>query len=69
VVCQAGCINHEAYHPIERHCARTGTPCIFLDRPSLSRFTTALRDGAAAGAIEAPVNAPSPSRWPQGLGA
>lgn len=42
VICQAGCINHEAYHRIKRHCERTGKPCLYLDRPSLSRFDRAL---------------------------
>jgi hypothetical protein len=42
VICQAACINHEAYHRIKRHCERTGKPCVYLDRPSLSRFDRAL---------------------------
>lgn len=42
VICQAACINHEAYHRVKRHCERTGTPCLYLDRPSLSRFDRAL---------------------------
>lgn len=42
VICQAACINHEAYHRVKRHCERTGTPCIYLDRPSLSRLDRAL---------------------------
>jgi hypothetical protein len=42
VVCQAGCLNHEAYRRVKRHCARTGKPCLFLDRPSLARFERAL---------------------------
>jgi hypothetical protein len=42
VVCQAGCLNHEAYHRIKRHCARQGTACVFLARPSLAGFTSAL---------------------------
>ncbi|MDO9313110.1 MAG: DUF2325 domain-containing protein [Burkholderiaceae bacterium] len=42
VICQAGCINHEAYHRVKRHCERTGTPCVYLDRPSLSRLDRAL---------------------------
>lgn len=42
VVCQAGCINHEAYHRIKRHCARQGTACVFLERPSVARFALAL---------------------------
>jgi hypothetical protein len=48
VICQAGCINHEAYLRIKRHCTRTGTPCIYLERPSLARFAAALADGAAS---------------------
>jgi siroheme synthase (precorrin-2 oxidase/ferrochelatase) len=48
VICQAACINHEAYHRVKRHCERTGTPCVYLDRPSLSRFERAL--GCAQGA-------------------
>lgn len=42
VICQAACINHEAYHRIKRHCERTGKPCLYLDRPSLSRLDRAL---------------------------
>lgn len=42
VVCQAGCLNHEAYHRIKRHCARRGTAVVFLERPSLARFSSAL---------------------------
>ncbi|MDZ7589387.1 MAG: DUF2325 domain-containing protein [Rubrivivax sp.] len=50
VVCQAGCVNHEAYRRIKRYCARAGKPCLFLDRPSLARFERAL---GAAGPHEA----------------
>jgi hypothetical protein len=42
VICQAACINHEAYHRVKRHCERNGTPCLYLDRPSLSRLDRAL---------------------------
>lgn len=42
VICQAGCINHEAYQRVKRHCQRTGTTCLYLDRPSLSRLDRAL---------------------------
>jgi hypothetical protein len=44
VICQAGCINHAAYHRIKQHCQRTGTPCVYLERASLSRFDRALQD-------------------------
>lgn len=42
VICQAGCVNHEAYRRIKRHCAQAGKPCLYLDRPSLARFERAL---------------------------
>jgi len=47
VLCQAACVNHEAYRCVKSHCKRAGTTCIYLDRPSLSRFAREL--GAAAG--------------------
>lgn len=42
VICQAGCINHAAYHRIKQHCQRTGKPCVYLERASLARFDRAL---------------------------
>jgi hypothetical protein len=42
VVCQAGCLSHEAYHRVKRHCARQGTACVFLERPSVAHFSSAL---------------------------
>jgi hypothetical protein len=48
VLCQAACINHEACHRVKRHCERTGTPCVYLDRPSLSRLDRALACGQGA---------------------
>jgi hypothetical protein len=43
VICQASCINHAAYHRIKQHCQRTGKPCLYLERASLSRFDRALQ--------------------------
>jgi hypothetical protein len=43
VICQAGCINHEAYHRVKRFCERRGTPCLYIERPSLTQFELALR--------------------------
>lgn len=50
VICQAACINHEAYRRIKRHCERTDKPCTYLDRPSLSRLDRELLQGPTAGA-------------------
>ena len=36
VICQTGCISHNAYWRVKDHCKRTGTRCIFVDNPSPS---------------------------------
>lgn len=36
VICQTGCISHDAYWRVKNHCRRTGKPCIYLDNPSAS---------------------------------
>jgi Uncharacterized protein conserved in bacteria (DUF2325) len=38
VICQTGCINHEAYQHVKRLCNRTGKPCVYLERPSISQL-------------------------------
>jgi hypothetical protein len=47
VVCQAGCLNHEAYHRVKGHCRRAGKPCLFVHRPSLASFARTLGLDAA----------------------
>lgn len=42
VVCQSGCLNHEAYQRVKRHCQRAGTPCLYLERPSLTLLARTL---------------------------
>jgi hypothetical protein len=42
VVCQSGCLNHEAYQRVKRHCQRAGTPCLYVERPSLTQFARTL---------------------------
>lgn len=54
VVCQAGCLNHEAYHRVKGHCRRAGKPCLFVERPSLASFARTLGLGPAH---EAPASA------------
>lgn len=63
VICQAGCINHEAYQRIKRHCSRAGKPCVYLERPSLSHFGRALATLAQpAGALVAAGSSTQASR-------
>ena len=46
VVCQAGCLNHEAYRRVKGHCRRLDKPCLYVERPSLTQFARTL--GVAA---------------------
>lgn len=43
VVCQVGCISHNAYWRVKAHCKRTGTPCAFVETPSRSALERALQ--------------------------
>lgn len=42
VICQTGCISHNAYWRVKDHCKRTGTQCIFVDTPSASTLSKKL---------------------------
>jgi hypothetical protein len=44
VICQSGCISHNAYWRVKDHCKRTGKRCVFLDQPSRSALERALGD-------------------------
>ena len=43
VICQTGCISHDAYWRVKDHCKRTGKRCVFVDNPSASSFARSLR--------------------------
>jgi hypothetical protein len=63
VICQTGCISHDAYWRVKDHCKRTGKRCVFVDKPSRAGLqralsamlpseappATALTDGVAQG--------------------
>ncbi|MFG6447020.1 DUF2325 domain-containing protein [Roseateles sp. BYS180W] len=42
VICQTGCISHDAYWRVKDHCKRTGKRCVFVDKPSASSLQKAL---------------------------
>ena len=48
VICQAGCLNHNAYGIVKDHCKRTGKRCVYLDRPSAASFARGLAQAVAA---------------------
>ncbi|MCU0775122.1 MAG: DUF2325 domain-containing protein [Ideonella sp.] len=42
VICQTGCICHDAYWRVKEHCRRTGKRCVFVEQPSASSLQRAL---------------------------
>lgn len=43
VICQTGCISHDAYWRVQDHCSRTGKPCMLVEHPQAIRLVR--RDG------------------------
>jgi len=50
VICQTGCISHNAYWRVKDHCKRTGKRCVFVETPSRAGLERALRSLAPADA-------------------
>ena len=42
VICQAGCVSHNAYWRVKDHCRRTGKRCVFVETPSAAGLQRAL---------------------------
>ena len=42
VICQTGCISHDAYWRVKDHCKRHGKRCLFVDKPSATSLQRAL---------------------------
>lgn len=43
VICQAGCVSHEAYFRVKDHCKRRGVPCLYLSKSSTTALVRALQ--------------------------
>lgn len=52
VICQAGCISHNAYWRVKELCKRTGKPCLYLKTPGLGTFVRSLEQ------LTQPVSSP-----------
>jgi hypothetical protein len=50
VICQTGCISHDAYWRVKDHCKRTGKRCVFVDTPSRAGLERALGEVQAQAA-------------------
>jgi hypothetical protein len=48
VICQVGCISHDAYWRVKDHCKRTGKPCLFVEMHGRSALERALGHKVAA---------------------
>ncbi len=42
VICQTGCISHNAYWRVKGQCKRMGKPCTFVGNSSMSSFIQVL---------------------------
>lgn len=42
VICQTGCISHNAYWKVKNFCKRTGKQCVFVENPSASSLSRGL---------------------------
>ena len=38
VICQTGCVSHDAYWRVHDHCQRTGKQCVLVDQPQAMLF-------------------------------
>lgn len=43
VICQTGCISHNAYWRVKDFCKRTGKQCVFVENPSTSSLVRSVR--------------------------
>jgi hypothetical protein len=48
VICQTGCISHQAYWRVKDFCKRTGKRCLFVVNPSTSSLSSCLRNAVAS---------------------
>ena len=48
VICQTGCVSHDAYWRVHDHCKRTGKQCVLVDQPQAMHF---IRKEALAGQV------------------
>lgn len=46
VICQTGCISHNAYWRVKDHCKRLGKRCVFVENPSLASLERGLAQAA-----------------------
>ncbi len=48
VICQTGCVSHNAYWRIQNHCKRTGKQCVLVNQPQAMYFVRGVNEQVAA---------------------
>lgn len=61
VICQTGCISHNAYWRVKEFCKRTGKRCVFIENPSVSSLARGLKQASLGGPAKALTDASVPS--------
>ncbi|MFC7298281.1 DUF2325 domain-containing protein [Herminiimonas aquatilis] len=46
VICQTGCVSHDAYWRVQDHCKRTGKQCVLVEQPQAMHFVRSLSAGS-----------------------
>ena len=44
VICQTGCVSHDAYWRVKEHCKRHGKRCVFIENPGSASLKRALAE-------------------------
>ncbi|MBI2748365.1 MAG: DUF2325 domain-containing protein [Burkholderiales bacterium] len=62
VICQTGCISHNAYWKVKDFCKRTGKRCVFVENPSTSSLVRGLEQISVQDTDAIPVHNAASSR-------
>lgn len=55
VICQTGCVGHNAYWRVQDHCKRTGKPCVLVDQPQVIHVLRGSQGVRAEATASAPL--------------
>ena len=58
VICQTGCLSHNAYWLVKEHCKRTGKRCVYVDKPGAGSFLRGLAHLPAPEAVATTADEP-----------
>lgn len=69
MICQTGCLSHQAYWRVQDHCRRHNKPCVLVAQPDALRIIRIHQrdDGARAGASAADDGPGVPERSRKGV--